>query len=160
MSLNRLKCDRGQPCGTCDRCGLSFSCTYVTTNPNESTRKEDEQVTVATSSSVATNIPDQIGQLEQLVTSLMTRGNTSQSTEQDPTESQDFQEIESPSPFGAQESIRNPQLQNAPRLSDSFDRISLQSTETSYVDNTHWTAVLDGVRGFLIFLILIPVPTP
>lgn len=31
------------------------------------------------------------------------------------------------------------------QLSDDFGRISLENTETSYVESAHWTAILDGV---------------
>jgi len=100
-----------------------------------------------------------MGQLEQLVTSLMNTRSTSQPTDGYPTESQDFQDAESPSPVGPHDPTRDPQSQNAGQLSDSFGRISLQSTEISYVDNTHWTAVLDGVWHFPVSLLLYSVLT-
>jgi hypothetical protein len=31
-------------------------------------------------------------------------------------------------------------------ISDTFGRISLEQTGTSYVENNHWSAILDGVR--------------
>lgn len=31
------------------------------------------------------------------------------------------------------------------KLHASFGKIGLENTETSYVENSHWTAVLDGV---------------
>jgi hypothetical protein len=31
------------------------------------------------------------------------------------------------------------------QLHASFGRIGLENTETNYVENSHWTAVLDGV---------------
>lgn len=31
------------------------------------------------------------------------------------------------------------------KLHASFGKIGLDNTETSYVENSHWTAVLDGV---------------
>lgn len=30
-------------------------------------------------------------------------------------------------------------------LADNFGRITLENTGTKYVDNAHWTAILDGV---------------
>lgn len=34
------------------------------------------------------------------------------------------------------------------QLQASFGRIGLENTETNYVENSHWTAVLDGVYIF------------
>jgi len=39
------------------------------------------------------------------------------------------------------------------QLSDSFGHISLENTETSYVESTHWTTILDGVRHFRPFAV-------
>ena len=41
----------------------------------------------------------------------------------------------------------------SPPLADSFGRISLEKSETTYVESTHWTAILDEVRAVLFFSI-------
>lgn len=54
-----------------------------------------------------------------------------------------------------------PQIKSHPRVqtsepnrsSDSFGHISLQGSKTTYVDDTHWTAILDGV-GFVLDILL------
>jgi len=102
-------------------------------------------VPVDSASSAPTNIPDRIGQLEQLVTSMMSTHNTSQLTNINPMESQGSIHMESSSLYGAQDFTGNPLRLNAPQFSDKFGRIDFQNTETSYVDNTHWISILDGV---------------
>jgi hypothetical protein len=37
------------------------------------------------------------------------------------------------------------------KLHASFGKIGLENTETSYVENSHWTAVLDGVWYYTVF---------
>jgi hypothetical protein len=46
------------------------------------------------------------------------------------------------------------------QLSQSFGRISLENTETTYVEGSHWTAILDNVKIFPVHVLpayLIPV---
>jgi hypothetical protein len=143
----RLKCDRNQPCGTCTRRGLSLSCTYVASILVTSTSLGAREKAPATILSQPTNIPDRIGQLEQLVTSLVSSGDTPKPSDQSRIEPLNGQgnEIQS---FDRQPESESDLLPRDPAPpSESFGRISLQTTETSYADNTHWTSVLDGVSS-------------
>ena len=48
--------------------------------------------------------------------------------------------------------------QDPSELLDSVGRISLENDETSYVEGTHWSAILDGVWHFfdpLLFMVTI-----
>lgn len=50
----------------------------------------------------------------------------------------------------AVEKVKEPsptdQANELSQLHKSFGRISLENTETNYVEGSHWTAILDGVR--------------
>ncbi|KAK9366239.1 fungal-specific transcription factor domain-containing protein [Lipomyces kononenkoae] len=120
----KLKCDRQQPCEACVRRGLSLSCTYV---PFQSKapdgHDQSESLPVRTAA-----IQDRIGQLETLVTSLMNNLGESNHMPR----------------VSAMEPDRNLTKDVSP-LVDSFGHISLDSTETVYVDDNHWRAILDGI---------------
>lgn len=92
--------------------------------------------------SIPSNVQDRIGELERLVTSLISAANTPIPDQKD---------IENPvqtlSPSSVQkESLESSQYKIPSRFSDGLGRISLESTETRYVESVHWTAILDGVR--------------
>lgn len=53
---------------------------------------------------------------------------------------------------GAKENKNRPDSdfpEDSTQLHASFGRIGLENTETNYVENSHWTAVLDGVCYFI-----------
>ena len=125
---HRLKCDRGQPCGTCAQRGLSLSCVYVHSNLDRS------QSRLTTNASAQARI----GQLEGLVLSLMSRPNGQASTEM-----QGVTENSSPGHMSDREGDRL--LEDPSQLSENLGRISLDNSGTSYVEGSHWTAILDGV---------------
>ncbi|KAK9233794.1 fungal-specific transcription factor domain-containing protein [Lipomyces kononenkoae] len=134
----KLKCDRRQPCETCVRRGLSLSCTYVPFHSKEPERHDQRQVGPAGTSA----IQDRIGQLETLVTSLMNNLQRS-----NPPRAISGEKHDSPNPSSA---VAAPELvynfnQEPSPLADSVGRISLDSTETVYVESAHWTAILDGI---------------
>jgi hypothetical protein len=125
---HRLKCDRGQPCGTCAQRGLYLSCVYVHSNLNRS------QPRLTTNASAQ----DRISQLEDLVLSLMSRSRGQASTEM-----QDATNDSSPGRMSDRE--RDRLLADASQLSENLGRITLDDSGTSYVEGSHWTAILDGV---------------
>jgi hypothetical protein len=55
-----------------------------------------------------------------------------------------------PPPVPVKEQNPEPYPQNSAPLTDSFGRISLEESETTYVESTHWTAILDEVH-FVLF---------
>jgi hypothetical protein len=114
----RLKCDRGLPCETCARRGLSLSCTYPASTPLQSGKRLIDPSSTA--------LHKRIAQLEKLVVS-MTNGTDSTVVK----ENKDKTESDLPD--------------DSTKLLPSFGRIGLENTETNYVENSHWTAVLDGV---------------
>jgi len=133
---NRLKCDRGQPCQTCARRGLP--CTYVTSNPSKRTGHNQ----VRPSPTTDPNIPDRIGQLERLVTSLMSNAKP---TVQSSSGTQSLAHIEFPAVSG-QESEGYVIPHDSSQLPGLFGRITQNATGTTYVESTHWSAILGGVR--------------
>ena len=124
----RLKCDRGQPCGTCAHRGLSLSCFYVHSNLD---RSQPRSTTNASAQA-------RIGQLEALVLSLMNRLKGQASTE-----TQDVAKDSSPRHMSDYKG--DTLLDDPSQLSESLGRISLDNSGTSYVEGSHWTAILDGV---------------
>jgi hypothetical protein len=82
------------------------------------------------------NLPDRISQIEDLVTALMNSANK-------PPENQI-------TPDPVPEKTAEPHAQNGIPITDNFGRISLEKSETTYVESTHWTAILDEVGTFLI----------
>lgn len=102
----------------------------------------------------AVKLPDRIAQLEGLVTSLMERINnppkwsTSEDTLLEPSECPQF--ITQPTLDRRQEQLQQPHAQNSGNLTDSFGRISLEESETKYVESIHWTAILDEVKAVFI----------
>ena len=145
-SRDRLKCDRGQPCETCDRRGLSLSCTYVHSNVSEPL--DQSQLRPASSAS----IQDRIGQLESLVISLMSTLNVATPTYQLSTETHGSPEFSSS--VNEHEVDWNKLPEDLSQLSESFGRISLKNAETSYVESAHWTAILDGVCRVRLFAVM------
>jgi hypothetical protein len=101
----------------------------------------------------APNLPERITQLEQLVTSLMSNVNkpanhVSPNLESAPAEvvlPTNTQPSSVSDQNSAQDRNTDPSPQH-PALADSFGRISLELSETTYVESTHWTAILDEVR--------------
>lgn len=127
LILQRLKCDRNQPCSSCSNRGLSNSCTYVPLATNGA-RKMDQ---VKRSPQSGSSVQDRINQLEALVLTLM------HSTHQKP-------------PQSASGASKNANELDA-ELSDSFGRISLENDETRYVSGDHWISILEGVRYASLF---------
>jgi len=70
----------------------------------------------------AMNIQDRIGQLEKLVTTLMS----------------------------AKGPVENVQSKDPLQLAEDFGRISLENTEISYVEGAHWSAIMDSVSSCLL----------
>lgn len=106
-------------------------CVYVHSNLNRS------QARLKTNASAQ----DRIGQLEGLVLSLMSR-----SKELASTEVQDVTNNSSPGHLSQCEGDRL--LDDPSQLSEDLGRISLDNSGTSYVEGSHWTAILDGVCPF------------
>ena len=132
----RLKCDRGQPCDTCLRRGLSLSCTYP--NPNASQRPHVGQGRTLASS----DVQERVEQLESLVRSMMGKAGTGRSTDDMTVTKLDVQR--SPPQNAENDNIANLLSQDSSPLPGS-GRMTLESAETSYVDSAHWAAILDGV---------------
>lgn len=135
--MTRLKCDRGQPCETCIRRGLSLSCTYSSERP-------DRRLPKAMPSS---NVQDRIAQLEKLVISLTSTLNTVTRAESNSSDNSIAAEVNVATgalaeDFYETKSSESPHISSI--LADSFGRISLDNAETNYVDGAHWTSILDG----------------
>jgi hypothetical protein len=90
------------------------------------------------------NIPDRIGQLERMATSLMSNAKI---TVQSSSGTQSLAHIEFPS---GQESEGYVMPHDPIQLRGLFGRITQNATGTTYVESTHWSAILGGVRCSLI----------
>jgi hypothetical protein len=138
--VTRQKCDRGHPCGSCIYRGLT--CTYVASNPsNQSTQAEARPTTAPN------DLQDRIGQLERLVTSLINTNGTRPTS----SEAEGSARIEQPTILDHQPDALQPQ--GSSQIPDQSGLISLSEAETTYVESSHWTAILDSVS--IIFSILL-----
>jgi hypothetical protein len=121
--LCRLKCDRGQPCSTCAQRGLSSTCAYVQSASNRTQSRLTNNASAQ----------ERIGQLEDLVIQLMAKSRAEDVS-------------------NTTRSLIEPEGASLPgdssQLSENFGRISVGTSGTSYVEGSHWTAIMDGV-GFL-----------
>ena len=135
----RLKCDRGQPCETCIRRGLSLSCNYPTAS-----ERSDRRLPKPIPSS---NVQGRIAQLEKLVISLTSTLNTA--TRDESVSSAASIPAEVSGATGPHVGAQGHELPNiSSNIADSFGRISLNNAEAYYVDGAHWTSILDGVCCF------------
>lgn len=104
------------------------------------------------------NLPDRITQLESLVKSLMENINNPEKETRPEQLQQEPQQLPQPraqSPSAAvQEQSTESSPQDSTPLGDSFGRISLEKSETTYVESIHWTAILDEVRLLLPFSVI------
>ena len=127
LTGNRLRCDRGHPCGSCRHRGLSLSCTYPGPGDTRHISKESRYNN--------TGLTERIGQLESLITAFVNEAGTRAPSQPD--------SHEPPSIDEDRESSIKPETSVEP--SDSFGHISTRDSKTTYVQDTHWTAILDGV---------------
>ncbi|KAJ5090891.1 hypothetical protein N7532_009575 [Penicillium argentinense] len=131
----KLRCDRGQPCGSCVHRDLSHSCTYLLPNANGPSRVNREQ-----RSGTISGLTERIGQLEGLISSLVDNasdGKAGQTAGQMPINLNEDIQGSTRAKAGARSGSQPSQP------SDSFGHISLRHSKTTYVEDTHWTAILD-----------------
>lgn len=81
---------------------------------------------------------NRIGQLEKLVVELM--GNMKESTASSSNSMASVDTTSPPADF-----THVDYTEDATQLDDRFGRISLGNSGTKYVENDHWSAILDGV---------------
>jgi hypothetical protein len=129
-----LKCDRGQPCSTCSHRGLSLSCTYATSSVPAG-HIPAAKAKVGTHP-LDTNLHDRIEQLEKLVLALASSNST-------PTA--DKLSLHVPDDRSA--STSSPE-----DLASNLGRINIDDEQTSYVESTHWTSILDGITELKVYL--------
>jgi hypothetical protein len=134
--IHRLRCDRNHPCGNCTRRGLD-SCTYVNSG---TTRGQSNSISKV---SIDPNLPDRVNQLERLVTSMLSNSaNVASGAPNMPvlgsSASQPTVVPEENSTYHADQ----PELS----LPSSPGFIFRASDSSTYVDSTHWTAILDEVH--------------
>ncbi|KAJ5895070.1 fungal-specific transcription factor [Penicillium taxi] len=121
-----LRCDRLDPCSSCKHRGLP-ACTYP-----EPKRLGSDRVAKEKKQTNASNLTDRIGHLERLITSFVENSNSPTVLSQIETDlSKDL-------------GIEGSQLEKI-EPTKSFGHISLQGSKATYVDDTHWSAILDEV---------------
>jgi Fungal Zn(2)-Cys(6) binuclear cluster domain len=139
--VTRLKCDRNHPCENCRKRGLSETCTYVTSNrPIQSTLSQ------GLPPSPSIDVQDQGLQSGKAKATLVNNEQTESATS----------EVQGGEPLVFPENdVRGtvtPWTENPPHFPARVGRIYISSTETTYIDGSHWTVILDGVS--LIFISL------
>ena len=100
----------------------------------------------------AGTVQDRINQLEKQVISLMTSLHAAKQSGGPTPKEESSSQSESKSP----PSEDDEDLFAGDQLSDEFGRISLEGTETTYVESGHWTAILDQVYPLLLHINHVP----
>lgn len=129
----RLKCDRKFPCETCRRRGLAESCTYVTssklTNPSRAQSRTPN---------TSVEVREHGSRSREVEASVTSNNTTNFQTSGD----REVEQLDLP-----QRHDHGADLPSAhqPGSSARVGRMNLSSTETTYIDSSHWTVILDGV---------------
>ncbi|KAI0970659.1 fungal-specific transcription factor domain protein [Xylaria arbuscula] len=125
----KVRCDRLNPCTNCSSRGLSSSCVYATSSTVQGTSPGQLHGTAA-------NIQERIDQLENLVLSLMHQNVAPSSGcgDSSPPEMNSGRTIVAES----SESVVSP-------TPSDHGSIRVQHTVVSYVNSSHWAAILDSI---------------
>lgn len=143
---DRLRCDRKQPCSTCTARGLALSCAYVNNQAPQSPavaipqRRRAPRPHETHSGHPQATVQDRLGQLEQIVVSLMqkTTSGDQDRPDQHPVVSVSQGHPQKSSSEGAINS------EDSPALSDGGNAW-FSSSDAQYVGGTHWAVILDGI---------------
>lgn len=135
--MDRLKCDRQQPCKACVGRGLSLSCTYTPVAHKPSPRPD---------SGAPSNVYDRIDQLEKLVTTLMEANRTGTPSS-----------VVTATPTSGTKITDEPTHVEIPVAPD---QVELNNEETRYANSGHWTSILDGIAELKEQLDHIPTTPP
>ncbi|KAJ5159084.1 transcriptional regulator family: Fungal Specific TF [Penicillium coprophilum] len=135
----KLRCDRKEPCSTCTVRGLALSCAY----PSNQTLPKGQRVPGASEAHRGrpqATVQDRLGQLEQIVVSLMqkTTSDGQERPDHHPVASAPQSRPEEDSPGGATNSG------DSPAQSDGGN-VHFSSSDAQYFGGTHWAAILDGI---------------
>jgi hypothetical protein len=142
LILNRLKCDRAQPCANCVRRGLAASCQYL--RPAAETSPQTTLAPLETE-----QMMNRIHELEQLVVSLRSTGN---STRPDVERNEDSNSS-APSSLGHERDIAptpatsedNSPSESSEKICNAVGRMTIVNQQTVYVSDSHWSAILEKV---------------
>ncbi|KAJ5928721.1 hypothetical protein N7466_007677 [Penicillium verhagenii] len=126
----KLRCDRSHPCGACRERGLPLSCTYPASAGATGRISKDQPPPRST-------LPQRIEQLEKLIAAIVDDANKKNNPEQ----------VESQDPLGDDEDKATSEAEGDTQseASEAVGHISMQDSKTTYVQDTHWTAILDGI---------------
>ena len=144
-SSDRLRCDRKRPCSACTSRGLALSCGYPNNeapqSPSVTTSSQPRRATrpqVPHNGRPRATVQDRLGQLEQIVVSLM---------QKTPGNGQDHPDHH-PVPGSATRDYQNEaetiSSEHSPAQSDGGS-IWFNSSDAQYVGGTHWAAILEGI---------------
>ncbi|KAJ5827591.1 transcriptional regulator family: Fungal Specific TF [Penicillium robsamsonii] len=135
----KLRCDRKEPCATCTARGLALSCAYPS-NQTPAPRRRPPGPYETDRSRPRATVHDRLGQLEQIVVSLMQKTTSG---------GQDRPDQDSVAPIpqdlpeeGSREGATN--SEDSPAQSEGGN-VWFSSSDAQYVGGTHWAAILDGI---------------
>lgn len=134
--LPRLKCDRAPICKNCEKRPLG-SCVYVHSGPTIN-RKVIDRTANSSSQARSISVQDRIRRLERLVISLAEtpraiEAETWPESEQDATNGESRQRATN-DPDNSAQGVAGP-----------FGRLSVDESETRFINPSHWEAILDDV---------------
>ncbi|KAJ5200876.1 transcriptional regulator family: Fungal Specific TF [Penicillium cf. viridicatum] len=135
----KLRCDRKEPCSTCTARGLALSCAYPNNQAPAQRRRAPGPHETHRGRPQAT-VQDRLGQLEQIVVSLMQKSTSGGQDRPDQYLGASIPQDrpEEGSPEGATNS------EDSPAQSDGGN-VWFSSSDAQYVGGTHWAAILDGI---------------
>jgi hypothetical protein len=137
----RLKCDRNLPCENCVKRNLSSSWTYVHAALRE------KSSSVHNSANSQKDVQSQLRHLEELVISLMNKGNKKGSSST--TSNLQATPQSSPDLLSAANALSQPTEALGRNILKDTDtilgHISIEDDQPSYVRSAHWSAILNSV---------------
>lgn len=138
----RLKCDRSQPCQNCIKRDLSSSCTFL-----HSGLQHKSTIGISKQRSKSDDIHGRISSLEELVVSLLHKATGGTEAEPKP-----LLIVATDDSSGASSSrTLEDELETG---SSSLGRISIDNGHPNYVGAAHWEAIIDGVSGHRVTLLM------
>ena len=140
----RLKCDRAQPCKNCERRPLG-SCVYVHSGGS----KKIDRAASAAAQNRNISVQDRIRRLERLVVSLA-------ETPSIPTVINGQGVSQQAKANANEESFKSDSGglgQSTQDVAGPFGRLSVDDSETRFVNPTNWEAILDDVGSTCYFMI-------
>ncbi|EPE28759.1 hypothetical protein GLAREA_09880 [Glarea lozoyensis ATCC 20868] len=140
--FTQLKCDRNSPCQNCIKRDLAATCTYV-----HAGLRGSKQSSVHKSTNLSQrDVQSQISRLEELVVSLMNKSRAAGSTNKPGApQTQSSDDTSSPNFELTTTDDQWTEITGVKNATESLGMINIKDNQPSYVESSHWTAILDNI---------------